>query len=281
MLSYKHGFHAGNHADVLKHIVLFLLIEKLKQKDKPFSYIDTHSAAGIYDLTSDEANKTQEYQSGIVSLSESTIAEIPLIAPYLELVKSGLASQTYLGSPKLAQELLRSQDQLNLIELHNNEIRELKRNMRGDDRVSIHHRDGFEGLAAITPPKPARGLALIDPAYEVKDDYAQVVKAVSSSVAKWPVGIFAIWYPILAAERDRSEWLTRKLAELPVKNLLISEMCVSEQETEFGMHGSGMAIINAPYQLDKQLEQILPSLTQTMAQDAAAYHKLEWLVQPS
>lgn len=280
MLSYKHGFHAGNHADVLKHTTLLILLDKLKQKEKPFTYIDTHSGAGLYDLNSEEANKTQEYQQGILNLNAQDISQFPALQSYQSSVMAEQANHLYLGSPKIAQQALRAQDKIVLVEMHNNEVSQLKRNMRGDDRVSIHHNDGFERLPAIAPPNPIRGIALIDPAYEVKDDYKQVVQSVKKSLKKWPVGIFAIWYPILAADRDRSEWLTQQLSELEANNILNVQLCVSEQATDFGMHGSGMLIVNAPYQTDTQIQDFLPHLTQILAQDKAAFCKVEWLIEP-
>ncbi|MCU4674893.1 23S rRNA (adenine(2030)-N(6))-methyltransferase RlmJ [Catenovulum sp. 2E275] len=282
MLSYRHSFHAGNHADVLKHLVQLGVIEKLKQKNKPFVYLDTHSGRGIYDLASDEANKTSEYKQGIEQLLSQHSGRPELVQNYLDLLgvdKQGNCSQ-YLGSPELARLSLRDTDSLVLMELHNNEIRLLKQNMRADERVSVHHRDGFEGLGACVPPKPARGLVLIDPAYEVKQDYQQVVKQVSAAYKKWATGIYLIWYPVLASSRDYSHSLIKQLSAQGFKNMLKIELAVSEQQQDFGMHGSGMLVINAPFQLDLQIKQVTDWLLPLLAQDDQAYVDIEWLVKP-
>lgn len=283
MLSYRHSFHAGNHADVLKHLVQLLVIEKLKQKNKPFVYLDTHSGRGVYDLKSADANKTSEYKAGIIKLLAGQQNAPEVIAQYLSLVapdNQGLLNQ-YIGSPEIARLSLREIDKLILMELHNNEIDLLKSNMRGDARVAVHHRDGFEGLSACVPPKPARGLVLIDPAYEVKQDYDYVVKQLNKAYKKWPTGIYLVWYPVLATQRDHSQDLIRKLTNLGFSSLLQIELGVSEQQADFGMHASGMLVVNAPYQLDEKVKPALEWLTPLLAQDNQAYAKLEWLITPA
>ncbi len=282
MLSYRHSFHAGNHADVLKHLVQLSVIDKLQQKNKPFVYLDTHSGRGIYDLKSDEANKTQEYKQGIFQLVDQQADAPEIVKQYLSLlnIQPGRALNQYLGSPELSRLTLREIDKLILMELHNNEINVLKSNMRKDERVAIHHRDGFEGLCACVPPKPARGLVLIDPAYEVKQDYQQVVKQVSAAYKKWATGIYLIWYPVLASSRDYSETLVKQLSQQGFKNLLKIELAVSEQLEDFGMHGSGMLVVNAPYQLDQQMRTVTDWLLPILKQDEHAYAQVEWLIQP-
>ncbi|MCK5894293.1 MAG: 23S rRNA (adenine(2030)-N(6))-methyltransferase RlmJ [Endozoicomonadaceae bacterium] len=281
MLSYRHSFHAGNHADVLKHATQVLILEKLKTKAKPFVYVDSHSGAGLYRLDSKEARKTAEYETGIGRLwSQQT--DFPEIEVYLTLIKQLNPDgdlRYYASSPLIARELLREQDRIILMELHNQEVEVLRQNMAGDSRVSLHHRDGFEGLTAILPQPLRRGLVLIDPSYEIKSDYQQVMNSVMLSWRKWHVGIFAIWYPILSQQRDQSGWLLEQLAKIPCKNLLVAELAVSDQAKNYGMHGSGMAIINAPWQLDQQLASLLPHLHSSLAQAGQGQVRVEWLIE--
>ncbi|PVZ68435.1 23S rRNA (adenine(2030)-N(6))-methyltransferase RlmJ [Pelagibaculum spongiae] len=284
MLSYRHSYHAGNHADLIKHLVQTLLIEKLKTKDKPFIYIDTHSGGGLYDLASEQANKTGEYHDGIAKLVNRGFSKsMPL--PFAELVRELNADQKklrfYPGSPLIAQKLLRPQDKLLLMELHSKEVEVLQKNLQGDRRTRVLNQDGFASLIGALPPKPARGMVLIDPSYELKEDYYHLVETITDSVKRWPTGTFAIWYPILGKQRDRSGWLLRKLEKICQSNLLVAELTVDEQQPEFGMHGSGMAIINAPYQLDqnieKHLELIHPKIAKNVDGKKLGGWKIQWI----
>ncbi|WP_017446012.1 23S rRNA (adenine(2030)-N(6))-methyltransferase RlmJ [Gayadomonas joobiniege] len=277
MLSYRHAFHAGNHADVLKHLVLVQVIEKLKQKNKPFCYIDSHSGAGLYDLFSEYARKTGESEQGISKLVKNPTDLPAALTNYINLIDSH--SRFYPGSPEIARQLLRPQDKLILMELHNNEVRNLKNNMQNDARCAIHHRDGFEGLNAIVPPEPRRGLVLIDPSYETKDDYEKTIVALTQAIKKWATGIYLIWYPMLARQRDQSNYIAEALVSLPVKSLLKIELAVSEQQEDYGMHGSGMLIVNAPYQIDTELAASLAYIKNTLAMDDKAYCQMNWLIE--
>ena len=281
MLSYRHGFHAGNHGDVLKHITQMLILEKLAVKPKPFVYFDIHSAGGCYDLTSEQATKTNEAETGIGRLRNAQINQ-PVIRQYLQLMAPFLDNNQYPGSPMIAKTCMRDSDKLVFMELHNDEIHNLRRQCRGDN-VSIHHRDGFEGLIALTPPNPARGMVLIDPPYEVADEYDTLVKTLESVLKRWQTGIYAIWYPLLSsragAKQGKSEAMLSKLQSLPVKNLLKVELKVVNADADAGMYGSGMAIINAPWQLDSQLSEVLPELTKALSDSDGAGFDVEWLVE--
>ncbi len=282
MLSYRHAYHAGNHADVFKHAALSLILAKLTEKPAPCVYIDTHAGAGLYQLNSAQAQKTGEASGGIERLLSGPLA-IRLLEPYLEVVRALRAqrSQAYPGSPAIAQRLLRPQDKLQLLELHNSEVEVLRGNMGRDARISIHHREGFAGLPALAPAFLPRGLALIDPAYEVAGDYAQALASLEKTLTRWRTGTYVLWYPLLAKQRDRSDWLKRQLHKLQPANLLVAELWVQSQAQEYGMHGSGVAILNAPWQLDLQLEQLLPALSPALAQDSGAGWRLEWLRKPA
>jgi 23S rRNA (adenine2030-N6)-methyltransferase len=281
LFSYRHSFHAGNHGDVLKHICQMLIIEKLKSKDKGFVYIDTHSGAGLYQLDTAEAQLTSEYQQGI-SKVQAYDGNDSAISAYQSLCATYLQTQHYPGSPEIARAMLREQDQLQLIEWHNQEIINLKSNMRGHN-IATHHRDGFEGLIALTPPALARGMVLIDPSYELIDDYQQVVNAVTKAHQRWAGGIYMIWYPLLSkraqAKYGQSEFMLEKLAKAPFKNLLVAELLLEDPDKDTGMYGSGLAIVNAPWQLDTQLKSILSQLSILLAQSPKASYRLEWLIQ--
>lgn len=291
MFSYRHGYHAGNHADVLKHICQMLIIDKLKQKDKGFTYIDTHSGAGLYDLSSEQSLKTKEFQQGIARLADYSGAE-PTVLAYQELTSSYLKLQQYPGSPEIARVLMRDQDQLHLMEWNNQEVINLKRQITGS-HVSVHHRDGYEGLIALVPPALKRGLVLTDPSYETPEDYQLVVDAISKAYKRWPTGIYAIWYPLLSkrdedqadcferatTKHKKSQKMLQALTQQGYKNVLQVELAVQNPDTFAGMYGSGMAIINAPWQLDVQIRDCLGELTPVMAQHKHASFVVNWLVE--
>ncbi|MBK8286479.1 MAG: 23S rRNA (adenine(2030)-N(6))-methyltransferase RlmJ, partial [Ahniella sp.] len=199
-MNYHHAYHAGNFADVVKHIVLVALIESLKQKQTPFHVIDTHAGAGRYDLLQPEAQKTGEYRDGIARLLG--VERLPtLVHAYLNLVRlqqpHTAGFSVYPGSPQIARLMLRDQDRLTLCELQEEESIELRRLFRGDSRVSVHTRDGYEALNGLVPPKEKRGLVLIDPPFEAQEDEFKVIQStLAMAQLKWPTGIYAIWYPI-------------------------------------------------------------------------------------
>ena len=301
MLSYRHGFHAGNHADVLKHAVQSLILEALSVKDKGFSYIDTHAGAGGYELAHEWTQKKSEYLTGIAPLWQAREQWPELVGYFAAISAMNRAMNTdgsldnpeqldfYPGSPKVAEYFKRPQDSLTLMELHNNEVELLRENMApqgGRSRShysarskgpTIHHQDGFSGLIGLLPPTLKRGLVLIDPPYELKEDYQTLVETLAQAYKRWPIGIYAIWYPLLAKDVDRSGVLKAALANSGFKDILCAELSVSEQAQDFGMYGSGMMILNPPWKLDEQLNDLLPRLAKTLGQDEAAAWSLEWL----
>lgn len=263
MLSYRHAYHAGNHADVLKHLTLLAILQKLSDKDKPFVGIDSHSGNGFYNLSSEPARKTGEAAQGFLRLwqQRAKLQDTDLVADYLNLVAglnpvdTGAAIGNYPGSPAIMQAQLREYDQLILMELHSTEIEHLRDNFKRDPRISMHHRDGFEGAVALTPPTPRRGLLLMDPAYENKADYQQTIKTVLAVHRRWPTGIIALWYPMLGQSRDLSGLVKQKLGN--VAESISIELTVAPQSDEFGMHGSGMLILNPPWQLRERVNAAL------------------------
>lgn len=275
MLSYRHAFHAGNHADVFKHWVLRLLLRRLLKKQAPICYLDTHAGGGGYDLRSREALKNAEYGTGIGKLWERD--DLPeSVTDYLAAVRAFNGPgplRSYPGSPWIAADTLRPQDRLILCELHPSEQPLLKATFRGDKRVNIHALDGFQGLKAFVPPKEKRLLVLIDPPYEQAMEYNQVVAALAAVHKRWPGGIYTLWYPVL--ERHATETFIRHLRDTRVPNLLRIELNVRDDHSGRGMRGSGLVIANSPWQTDNEIETTLPHLWQALASDGGC--RVEWL----
>ena len=275
MLSYRHAFHAGNHADVLKHFVLLQLLRHLAHKEKPFWYIDTHAGAGCYALDSGYAAQNAEYRSGIDRLWQRDDLPAPL-ADYVALVKrlnpEG-ALALYPGSPLLAQQVLREQDRMRLFELHSTDSEILRENFAGQGAL-IQASDGFAALKALLPPPPRRALVLIDPPYEDKADYRHVLAALNEGFRRFSGGMYALWYPQL--QRNEARWLSQQLGQLPVKSWLHVSLSVQAPAQDgFGMHGSGMYIVNPPWTLPAMLQVAMPYLVEHLGQDEAACYTLE------
>jgi len=278
MLSYRHAFHAGNHADVLKHFIEMQLLRYLAQKDKPFWYIDTHAGAGCYALDTGYATQNAEYESGIARLWQRDDLPAPL-AEYVALVK-GLNPNgqmtLYPGSPLVAMELLREQDRLRLFELHPSDSEILQENFADHGtRVLIQTADGFGALKALLPPPPRRALVLIDPPYEDKQDYQRVVSALREGLKRFSNGVYAVWYPQL--QRAEARQLPDQLKQLPVKSWLHVSLSVQAPSADgFGMHGSGMFILNPPWVLHSVLQEVMPYLVKVLGQDDGAGFELEY-----
>jgi len=278
MLSYRHAFHAGNHADVLKHFIEMQLLRYLAQKDKPFWYIDTHAGAGCYALDSGYATQNAEYESGIARLWQREDLPAPL-AEYVELVKRLNPDgqlRLYPGSPLVALQLLREQDRLRLFELHPSDSDILRENFAGHEaQALIQAADGFGALKALLPPPPRRALVLIDPPYEDKQDYRRVVAALREGLQRFAGGVYAVWYPQL--QRAEARQLPEQLKQLPVKRWLHVALSVQTPgEDGFGMHGSGMFIVNPPWTLHGALQEVMPYLVRILGQNGEGSFVLEF-----
>ena len=281
MLSYRHAFHAGNHADVLKHCLLVQLLRHMSQKETPFWVIDTHAGAGLYALDTGYATKLAEHTDGIGRLWSRSDLPAPL-GEYVNLVRELNPDgklHAYPGSPWLAQRLLRREDRLRLFELHSSDSALLQDNFRalGADvqrRTIIASTDGYAGLKAVLPPLPRRGLVLIDPSYEDKADYANVVVALTDALTRFATGTYMLWYPQLV--RTDSQRLPAALKTLPAKNWLhvALSVCVPGEDG-FGMRGSGLFILNPPWTLHKTLQEVMPYLVKVLGRDAGAGFVLE------
>lgn len=282
MLSYRHAFHAGNHADVLKHFVLVQLGRHLAQKDKSFWIIDTHAGAGLYALDAGHATRLKEYEAGIGRLWGRD--DLPAaLADYVDLVRTcnpdaTRAAETlrvYPGSPWLALQMLRPQDRLRLFELHSSDSTLLRDNFKDQGRrVTVTAANGFDALKALLPPPPRRALVLIDPPYETRDDYAHVVAALKEGLARFATGVYAVWYPQLA--RAEARQLPARLQSLPVRSWLNVTLDVRKPSADgFGMHGSGMFVINPPWTLRQTLADVMPYLVRVLGEDDGAGHTLD------
>lgn len=277
MLSYRHAFHAGNHADVLKHFVLTQILQHATQKDKPLWYIDTHAGAGMYALDSGYAMQNAEYASGFARLWDAADLLQPL-EDYVQLVKTlnpGAQLRRYPGSPAVADALLRKEDRVYLFELHPNDSKLLKqRHQTPSRKTMIDSKDGFAGLKALLPPASRRAVVLIDPPYEEKQDYERVVEALQDSLKRFATGTYAIWYPQL--QRAEPQRMLEKLKKLELKNWLNVSLTVQTPALDgFGMHGSGLFIANPPWTLPTILQETMPLLVELLGQDKGASYTLE------
>ena len=277
MLSYRHGFHAGNHADVLKHVALVALLRILTRKDKPLVVLDTHAGAGMYSLEQGFAVRNAEFRNGIAMLWERNDLPAP-VADYLDQVRAMNADgvlRQYPGSPRIALGVLRPQDRLRLFELHSTEGQILAQQFAQDSRrVTVTAGDGFAGLKAVLPPQSRRGLVLIDPSYELASDYRAVVTALRDGLRRFATGTYAVWYPLL--QRRESIELPDKLRlAASVDWLDVTLQVKAPSPAGLGLHGSGMFIVNPPWKLSEQLLGIMPWLTRALAQDATADFRLD------
>jgi 23S rRNA (adenine2030-N6)-methyltransferase len=291
MLSYRHAFHAGNHADVLKHMVTIQLMRYLGQKDTPYMVVDTHAGGGVYALDGTYASKNAEYETGIGPLWDRT--DLPeAVAEYVQLVKDLNPSgkmRYYPGSPYCANQVMREQDRLRLFELHTTESKILADNFRKLDahaaeqgkrpsargkRVMIERGDGFLALKALLPPPSRRALVLIDPPYEDKRDYQKVKEALQDALVRFPTGTYAVWYPVL--QRIESKQFSDRLKRLGAKSWINVTLSISSPSPDgFGLHTSGMFLLNPPWTLLATLKEVMPYLVKVLGRDSGAGFLLE------
>lgn len=278
-MNYRHAYHAGNFADVVKHALLTLVLAHLKRKDAPFCVIDTHAGIGRYDLSSVEAGKTLEYQDGIGRLMAG--GDWPeLLADYqsaLQAVNPGWPELTaYPGSPRISRHMLRAQDRLALVELHPEDVQTLRREFRNDPQVGVHQQDAYVALKALLPPKERRGLVLVDPPFEVKDEFRRIAKGLAEAIRRWPTGIYGVWYPI--KEKEPVERFLGELAALG-KPCFAAELYRLPPDDPARLNGTGMVVINPPWQLDEALAALLPVLHDRLGGSGGT--SLRWIVEPT
>jgi 23S rRNA (adenine2030-N6)-methyltransferase len=272
VLSYRHAFHAGNFADVLKHSVLTLVLEYMTRKEKGFYYIDSHSGAGMYQLADEYAQKTGEYKDGIAKLIEQQ--DLPeALEPYIDLVKDLNREEAelslYPGSPGIARQFTRRQDSAHLFELHPTDIEHLKEYSQRWNKSHVKQSDGYQGVLGLVPPPNRRGVVLIDPPYELKEDYLKAVRTIVNAYKKFATGTYILWYPVV--KRELVEQMQSAFTKSDVRNVVQVEYCQKADTTEYGMTGTGLFIVNPPWQLSQQLEEILPYLKAKLGENETSY----------
>jgi 23S rRNA (adenine2030-N6)-methyltransferase len=281
-VNYRHAYHAGNHADVLKHIVLARVIMHMTKKDKPFRVIDAHAGIGVYDLKGIEAGKTGEWETGIGKMAEPFADEIEtLIAPYREAIAKlnahgGLVR--YPGSPDLSLSLMRGQDRMIANELHSEDAMTLQRNIGWDERVKVTELDADTCIKANLPPPERRGVILIDPPYEVKNEAERALRMLRHGLRRFAQGVFLLWYPIKAGGLE--EFLAAEVQAMGVPSSVRVELRVREAFDAGGLAGSGLLILNAPWKLDEELRLIVPALAQRLGLGDWGHGTIDWLVPP-
>lgn len=280
-MNYRHAFHAGNFADVFKHTILIGLLEALKQKAAPFCYFDTHAGAGSYDLRGAPAEKTAEAAEGVLRMLEVK-SPPPLLQTYLDLLRSVQPPDTahglslYPGSPLIAAQLMRDIDRAVLCELQPDEAVQLRKLFAHDARIGVHQRDGYGALGGLVPPKERRGLVLIDPPFEAQDDEFRAIEAaLGIAYARWPTGIYAIWYPIKLREQTRP--FHRWFASHKVPKTLVVELLRQPDDSALRLNGCGMVIVNPPWRFDQQLRQLMPVLQERLKVAGGGQVRIDWL----
>jgi 23S rRNA (adenine2030-N6)-methyltransferase len=277
-MNYRHAFHAGNFADVVKHVVLTRVLVHLRGKPAAFRVIDTHAGAGRYDLTAAEAQRGGEWRNGILPLWEARFdADVEvLLAPYRETIAAlnppGRLT-VYPGSPAIVRAWLRPHDRLIACELERSAAAALAENLRGDARIKTVVVDAWTALSAYVPPRERRGLVLVDPSFEEAEDFLRLPRGLAAAHRKWTGGIYMLWYPI--KERREPERLARRLKELGIAKILRIEVMVAPLRAGTGLNGSGLVIVNPPWTLEAELLLLLPALTRVLAADGG--YRLDWL----
>lgn len=280
IMNYRHAYHAGNFADILKHIVLVRCLVHLKEKPAPFRVIDTHAGIGVYDLRGPEALKTSEAIGGIAKLESEiwpqNIAE--LLQPYREAIDKTRAhhgANAYPGSPAIAQSLLRSEDRLIANELHPDDYKILRDVFSFDGRVKSLSLDAVVALNAATPPKERRGFVLIDPPYEERDEFPNLIDLIQRAYRKWETGIYAIWYPVKS--KAQLNWFVQELKKTGIPKILRIEHTIEAVREGASLSASGMIIINPPWRLAEEMRVILPWLDRILAIGPGHAWTVDWV----
>ncbi|RDE09651.1 23S rRNA (adenine(2030)-N(6))-methyltransferase RlmJ [Pelagibacterium lacus] len=279
-MNYRHAFHAGNFADVTKHIILTRILAYLMRKDAPFRVIDTHAGVGLYDLSGQEAGRTGEWREGIGRLMDAALPRpvAELAAPYLAAVRAqnpdgGL--RYYPGSPFIARHMLRGQDRLMALELHPLDAEALRENFAGDIQTRVTQLDGWAALGTHLPPKEKRGLVLVDPPFEEKGEFLRMVQSLEKAHKRWPGGIYAYWYPIKDPKEVRAYMAA--LRATGIGKILRIELTIRPPSTPPRLHGTGMIVVNPPFVLEAELKTLLPLLAKLLSDENRGRYSLDWV----
>ncbi len=280
-MNYRHAYHAGTFADVVKHVALVAALDYLGRKEAPYFYLDTHAGRGRYVIAAGETQRAGEYRDGVARLLAAPDGAPAAVARYLEVVRAAGVEDgrlvAYPGSPRVAAACLRAGDRAAVCELEPREAQALKAELASDRRFAVHERDGYEALPALLPPREKRGLVLVDPPYEQPDEFERLAAALLAAHARWPGGVYAVWYPIKhggAAAR-----FVARMAASGLRRQLVAELLVRPEDSPVGLNGAGMLFLNPPWQLDRQLADALPWLHRRLApEDGAGGWSVDWRV---
>jgi 23S rRNA (adenine2030-N6)-methyltransferase len=278
-MNYRHAFHAGNFADVVKHLILVRILDYLKRKDAAFRVLDTHAGVGLYDLLGDEAGRTGEWVEGIGRVMDKLSGPAAeLVAPYFDAVRAqnpegGL--RFYPGSPLITRHLLREQDRLFALELHPADAEALRGNFAGDIQTRVTHLDGWAAMGTHLPPKEKRGLVLVDPPFEEKGEFDRMVAGLAKAHQRWPGGIYAFWYPI--KEPTEAEAFAKALKATGIPKILRIELTIRAPSTPPRLHGTGMIVVNPPFALEGEMKLLLPQLAKLLADEGRGKWRMEWI----
>lgn len=279
-MNYRHAFHAGNFADVTKHIILTRILAYLMRKDAAFRVIDTHAGVGLYDLCGEEAGRTGEWREGIGRIFDSDLPEpvAQLLAPYIDAVRAQNPDgnlRFYPGSPFITRAMLRAQDRLMALEMHPADAQALKENFSDDIQTRVTMLDGWAALGTHLPPKEKRGLVLVDPPFEEKGEFARMVASLQKAHRRWPGGIYAFWYPVKDPGEIRN--FVKNLAATGIERIMRVELTIRAASTPPRLHGSGMILVNPPFVLEAELGAILPVLAEILADENRGRFLVDWI----
>jgi len=278
-MNYRHIYHSGNFADVFKHCILIMLAQSLLKKDNPIFFLDTHAGIGKYDLTSEVAQKTREYENGVARIYNlhNCLSTIQTYQNIIHAINAHTkALRFYPGSPLIMRQLMRTQDYMILTELHQEDVKLLKHCFHRDQQVAVHLANGYQGLKAFLPPKHGRGLILIDPPFEEKNEFEQITTGLQIALKRFPKGIYMIWYPIKDPIEIKDFY--KKLKTIECKDILAIELTISKNIVNFGLTSCGLIIINVPWQFELELNPVVSWLGRILAIDPTGECKIKWLI---
>jgi 23S rRNA (adenine2030-N6)-methyltransferase len=272
-MNYRHSYHAGNFADVLKHVILALIVRHLVKKDMPFRYLDTHAGLGAYDLEADEASRTGEWRDGVGRLwgAELEPEIAALLAPWraaVEALNPDGGLRFYPGSPEIVRAQARPGDRMTLCELHPEDAANLRRRYRRDERVSAVEIDGYTALNAYVPPKERRGVVLVDPPFEEAGEFRRMANGLKRAHAKWPTGTYVLWYPI--KEVRETDAFVQSIGKAGIPSVIAAELLIHRPNETARLNGCGLVIVNPPWTLARDLSPLLPVLAELLGRDAGA-----------